>query len=186
MMDELSDDELWMAARTDPRAFRLLYNRWAEKLMAYFYRRTLDAEVSADLVAETIATAYLRRNHYRKRNVPVTAWLYGIAARELGRFRRRRGAEGRALRKLGVARPEMDAESLARIDELIDLEAYRAELESALARLSNKEREAVRLRVVEEHPYRDVASTLGCSEGAARVRVHRALSRLADWMEAPS
>ena len=56
----------------------------AEQLMAYFYRRTLDPEASADLVAETIATAYLRRNHYRKRSVPVTAWLYGIASRNWG------------------------------------------------------------------------------------------------------
>jgi len=185
-MDERSDDELWAAARNDPRAFRLLYERWAENLMAYFYRRTLDPEASADLVAETIATAYLRRNHYRRQNVPVTAWLYGIASRELGRYRRRRGAEGRAMKRLGMTRPEMDEDSIARLDELIDLASYRTELELALARLTHREREAVRLRVVDERPYSEVASALGCSEGAARVRVHRALHRLADWMEAPT
>ena len=185
-MKEPSDDELWVAARSDPRAFRLLYDRWAEQLMAYFYRRTLDPEASADLVAETIATAYLRRNHYRKRNVPVTAWLYGIASRELGKFRRRRGAEGRAMKRLGIVRPEMDSESINRIEELIDLDSYRTELEGALSRLSIKEREALRLRVVDDLPFADVATALGCSEGAARVRVHRALGRLANWMEAPS
>ncbi len=185
-MDQLSDDELWVAARTDVRAFRLLYDRWAEMLMAYFYRRTLDPEASADLVAETIATAYLRRNYYRRRNVPVTAWLYGIASRELGRYRRRRGAEGRAMRKLGMVRPEMDTESMARIDELIDLANYRSELEAALSRLSTMERDALRLRVIEDRPFVDVAASLGCTEGAARVRVHRALQHLADWMEAPS
>lgn len=185
-MDQRSDDELWVAARTDARAFRLLYDRWAERLMTYFYRRTLDPEASADLVAETIAAAYLRRNHYRKRSVPVTAWLYGIASRELGRYRRRRGAEGRAMRKLGIVRPEMDAESMARVDELIDLASYRSELEAALSRLSTKERDALQLRVIEDRPFTEVASALGCSEGAARVRVHRALGRLADWMEAPS
>lgn len=185
-MDQLTDDELWAAARHDPRAFRLLYDRWSEKLMAYFYRRTLDAEASADLVAETIAVAYLRRNHYRKRSVPVGAWFYGIARRELGRYRRRRGVEGRALQRLGVIRPELDGDSMARIDELIDLATYRVELEAALTRLSASERDAVRLRVVDDLPYREVANHLGCSEGAARVRVHRALGRLADWMEAPS
>jgi len=185
-MDERSDDELWAAARNDPRAFRLLYERWAKNLMAYFYRRTLDPEASADLVAETIAAAYLRRNHYRKQDVPVTAWLYGIASRELGRYRRRRGAEGRAMKKLGMTRPDLDAESVARLDELIDLASYQTELEASLARLSQREREAVRLRVVQERPYSEVATELGCSEGAARVRVHRALRRLADWMEAPA
>lgn len=184
-MDERSDDELWAAARNDPRAFRLLYERWAENLMAYFYRRTLDPEASADLVAETIAAAYLRRNHYRKQGVPVTAWLYGIASRELGRYRRRRGAEGRAMKRLGMVRPDLDADSVARLDELIDLASYRTELNAALARLSQREREAVRLRVIEERPYSEVAAASGCSEGAARVRVHRALRLLADWMEAP-
>jgi RNA polymerase sigma-70 factor (ECF subfamily) len=80
----------------------------------------------------------------------------------------------------------MDAESMARIDELIDLASYRSELEAALSRLTAKERDALRLRVVEDRPFAEVASELGCSEGAARVRVHRALLRLADWMEAAS
>ena len=90
------------------------------------------------------------------------------------------------MRKLGIVGPDMDAESMARIDELIDLASYRSELEAALLRLTAKERDALQLRVVEGRPFAEVASELGCSEGAARVRVHRALGRLADWMEAPS
>jgi DNA-directed RNA polymerase specialized sigma24 family protein len=34
-----------------------------------------------------------------------------------------------------------------------------------------------------ELPYREVAQRLGCSEAAARVRVARGLSRLADMLE---
>jgi hypothetical protein len=46
----VTDAELIVASRSDPRAFRELYDRWADKLLAYFYRRVLDAEVAADLV----------------------------------------------------------------------------------------------------------------------------------------
>jgi DNA-directed RNA polymerase specialized sigma24 family protein len=39
--------------------------------------------------------------------------------------------------------------------------------------------------VVDELPYDEVARRLGCSEGAARVRVSRALTRLAETLEEP-
>jgi RNA polymerase sigma-70 factor (ECF subfamily) len=184
-MDDRSDVDLLIASRTDPGAFRVLYERWAERLMAYCYRRTLDAEVAADLVAETFAIAYLKRDRFRDVGAAGGAWLYGIAKRELGRYRRRRRVELQAVRRLGIVVPPMDDDSVARIEELADLAGYRRGLEAALDRLSGKEREAVHLRVIEDRPYREVAAALGCSEGAARVRVHRALGKLEQWVEAP-
>ena len=41
----------------------------------------------------------------------------------------------------------------------------------------------LRLRVAEQRPYGEVAALLGCSEGAARVRVSRGLTRLAEELE---
>ena len=60
----MTDAELIVASRRDPRAFRELYDRWADKLLAYFYRRVLDPEVAADLLAETFAVAYERRKRF--------------------------------------------------------------------------------------------------------------------------
>jgi DNA-directed RNA polymerase specialized sigma24 family protein len=58
---ERTDAEVLIASRDDPRAFRELYDRWADKLLACFYRRTLEPEVAADLLAETFAVAVARR-----------------------------------------------------------------------------------------------------------------------------
>jgi RNA polymerase sigma-70 factor (ECF subfamily) len=44
--------------------------------------------------------------------------------------------------------------------------------------LPDGQREAVRLRVMDELPYPDVAEALGTTPAAARVRVHRGLSAL--------
>jgi hypothetical protein len=60
-----TDAELLIASRDDPHAFRELYDRWADKLLAYFYRRTLDPEVAGDLLAETFAVAFARRGRFR-------------------------------------------------------------------------------------------------------------------------
>ena len=53
-----------------------------------------------------------------------------------------------------------------------------------MATLTPSTREAVRLRVVDELPYRDLAQRLGISETAARVRVSRGLSALAGLLDA--
>ncbi len=180
----MTDAELIVASRDDPRAFRELYDRLAEDLLGYFYRRVRDAEVAADLLAETFAVAFERRHSFRDRGAPGAAWLYGIAAKELSRWYRSRAVELRAVRRLGLQIPALDDESIARIEALADGCEDRAAMAAALARLPDAERSAVELRVVAELDYTEIAARLRCSEGAARTRVHRGLHRLNRFMEA--
>ncbi len=72
----------------------------------------------------------------------------------------------------------VDDGSLERIEALVDLEPARAQVRDAVAGLSSGMAEAVLLRVGEQLPYDEVARRLGCSEGAARVRVARGLAKL--------
>jgi RNA polymerase sigma-70 factor (ECF subfamily) len=180
----VTDAELIVASRRDPQAFRRLYDRWAERLLAYFYRRTFDAEVAADLLAETFAVAYERRAKFRDVGKPGGAWLYGIAAKELGHWYRRQAVERRAIHRLGLEVPLLDEESIARIEALADVTALRDALDGALRRMSATDRAAVELRVVKELPYDEIAAQLGCTENTARQRVHRGLARLGNLMEA--
>jgi RNA polymerase sigma-70 factor (ECF subfamily) len=179
----VTDAELILASQRDPRAFRPLYDRWAEPLLAYFYRRVLDAEVASDLLAETFAVAFERRGRFRDTGRPGAAWLYGIAAKELSHFFRHQRVELRAIRRLGIEVPPLDDESAARIERLADMHSLRAELQAALGQMTECERRAVELRVVEDLGYREIAQKLGCSEGSARTRVHRGLARLTTLME---
>jgi RNA polymerase sigma-70 factor (ECF subfamily) len=179
-----TDAELLIASRDDARAFRELYDRWAERLLAYFYRRVLDPEVAGDLLAETFAVAFERRRRFRDVGAPGAAWLYGIAAKELAHWFRRQEVERRAIRRLAIDVPLLDEESVTRIEALADMESHRVALAAALERMGRGERDAVELRVVEEMGYAEIASRLNCSEAAARVRVHRGLARLNHLMEA--
>lgn len=179
-----TDAELLIASRDDPAAFRELYDRWADRLLTYFYRRVLDPEVAADLLAETFAVAFERRRRFRDVGRPGATWLYGIAARELSHWFRRRRVEQRAVRRLGLAVPALDDDSIARIEALADMESHRAALAAALPQMGRGERDAVELRVVEELGYAEIAARLECTEAAARVRVHRGLVRLNRLMEA--
>jgi RNA polymerase sigma factor (sigma-70 family) len=179
----VTDAELILASRSDPAAFRRLYDRWAERLLAYFYRRVFDAEVAADLLAETFAVAYERRKRFRDVGKPGGAWLYGIAAKELSHWFRSQEVERRAVRRLGIEVPELDDESIARIESMADAAEHRDALAEALDQMTGGERRAVELRVVGELPYAEIAARLNCTENTARQRVHRGLARLNNLMQ---
>jgi RNA polymerase sigma-70 factor, ECF subfamily len=181
-----TDAELLIASREDPRAFRELYDRWADKLLAYFYRRTLDPEVAGDLLAETFAVAFARRGRFRDVGRPGATWLYGIAAKELSHWFRHQAVELKMVRRLAIEVPALDDESIARIEALADVEAHRSALAAALDRIGPGERDAVQLRVVDELDYAEIASALHCSEAAARTRVHRGLAHLNRLLEVAS
>jgi RNA polymerase sigma-70 factor, ECF subfamily len=53
-------------------------------------------------------------------------------------------------------------------------------LDEAFASLAPNVQEAIRLRVVDDLSFEDVADLMGTSSGAARVRVHRGLAALRD------
>jgi RNA polymerase sigma factor (sigma-70 family) len=80
----------------------------------------------------------------------------------------------------------LDQHSAAAIEALVEADVDRAALNEAMSRMSTSERAAVELRVVGELEYSEIAAQLGCSEGAARTRVHRGLARLSDLMETSS
>jgi RNA polymerase sigma-70 factor, ECF subfamily len=182
----MTDAELIVASREDPSVFRELYDRRADDLLAYFYCRVRDPEVAADLLAETFAVAFERRHRFRDTGSPGEAWLYGIGARLLSRWYRRQTVELRATKRLGLERPALDDESITRIETLASSREDRAAVVAALAALPTGERQAVELRVLEDLGYGEIAVKLGCTEGAARTRVHRGLARMNRLMEARS
>lgn len=159
--------------------FEELYDRAAEDLLVYFTRRTLDPDTALDLWAETLAAAFAGWRRFRGSSTDqAVAWLYGIARHRWASYLRRGYAERRALRRLGLERPDLQSDDLERLSELAELPALRGRVDAALSHLPAGQRDAVRLRVVDELPYDQVAGQLAVSETAARARVSRALRSL--------
>ena len=177
---DASDAELIRDAASDGDAFAELYQRHAEVMLRYFMRRTGDAQTAADLTAETFATAFSSRRSFRDVGAPGRAWLFKIASRQLSRFIRTEQVGGRARRRLGVEPIMLDTDDVRRVEELVDLQPTIEALRAAVNDLPSGQVEAVWLRFDQQLPFADIGRRLGCSEGAARVRVSRALSTLAD------
>jgi len=179
-----SDEDLleWSVDRSS--LFGELYRRHAQAMLVFFGRRTLDAQVAADLVAETFADAYAGRRTFRDRGPgSAAAWLYTIGRRKLARCTRRHMVEQEARRRLGYASAPLSEEDTARIEELIDFEALGRAVAGAFRHLRVKQRDALTLRILEGRSYAESAMLLGCSEEVARARVSRGLKRLAAELE---
>lgn len=178
-----TDAELLAAAGDDPHLFGLFYDRHAAAVLRFLHRRTDCAETAADLCAETFAAAFVRRRRFRDTGAPARAWLYGIARNQLGHYLRRHRVADRYRRRLGTGPLDLSDDELERIEELADVAPYREEIRAAITQLPEGLAAAVVLRVGEDLSYAEVARRLGCSEGAARVRVSRGLHQLAELME---
>jgi len=149
----------------------------------YFVRRTGDGQSALDLTAETFAQAFAGRGRFRgSSDEQARAWLFAIASHLLAGFLRKGYAERRMVRRLGIEVPSAGQE-FDRIVELDAVRELRPMIERELGRLSPEQREALQLRVIEELSFPAIASRLGISEPAARMRVSRGLNTLADALD---
>jgi RNA polymerase sigma factor (sigma-70 family) len=172
--DSRTDDELLRATPDDPESFGVFYRRHVDAVLAFFRVRTGDPELAADLMAETFAAAMLAAPRFKPRREPAAAWLFTIARRKLIDSWRRGRVEDGARRRLGVEPIELDDGGLARIDSLIDDQRHPRPLIELMDRLPEDQREALRMRVLDERDYEDIARELECSQAVVRQRVSRA------------
>lgn len=167
-----------------PEVFRSFYAERREPLLRFFAQRVYDPQLALDLCSETFAQAFLKRHRFRGSiGADATAWLYAIANRRLIDYYRKGEAEKKALKRLGIELAPAGRDELDRVEELADLGAARAAIRDGFQRLSRDEQLALKLRIVEERSYQDVASGLGVSVPAARTRVSRALRALRQSVE---
>jgi RNA polymerase sigma factor (sigma-70 family) len=171
-----SDAQLLRRARTDPEALGELYLRYRDELHRWFRSRVPESDAS-ELTAELFAQVGLSLRRFRdEAGGSAAPWLYGIAKNLVRRYHERGRIESAGRRRLGmpVRAYELDLDAID--DRLV---AQSTRVASALETLPQGQREALALRVVEGRPYDEVAAELGCTETAARLRVMRALGKLA-------
>jgi RNA polymerase sigma factor (sigma-70 family) len=143
--------------------FEELYAEHYEAVRAYVRRRAPESIVD-DVVADTFLVCLRKVERVPDEALP---WLYAVARKTLANHRRR------------MARHAPEAPFAAAEPE----PAGDGALAAAFARLSERDREVLRLVAWEGMPLRDAAVVLGCSAVACRVRFHRAKARLADRLE---
>jgi RNA polymerase sigma factor (sigma-70 family) len=166
------DTALVDAARGGDRtAFGRLIERYEQRATAVARRLLGEREEAKDVVQEATLHAYLGLDQLRDPQ-RFGSWLCGITI-NLARMRLRRARTGVSLDEAGGRRLEA-ATAPPPEGMLEELEAVRA----ALAVLPAGQRQLVFMHYIEGLSCEDIAALLGRSNGAVRVGLHRARSRL--------
>lgn len=155
----------------------LLYERHKRRLFGYFYHMNGDPALCEDLVQNT----FLRLLRYRKSysgTGSFVSWMLRTA-RNLQVDQYKRTARN-------PERPSVDRDlerAAGREDTgYTEGDSRLIALQRALRSLPADSREVLLMSKIRGMTYSDIGATLGCSEGAAKVRAHRALNTLREIM----
>lgn len=156
--------------------FARQYSEYLPRVLNYVRLRTDDEALAQDLTAQIFERALNRLSTLRDEEA-FGGWLFAIARSVVASHYRRH----RSLLTLEHAEdepaPEPSVEGqLMQIDEL---DAMRR----ALAVLSERESEVIRLRFIAELGNREIAQTMSLSEGNVAVILYRALRKIRARME---
>ncbi len=178
-----TDEELMRAVQAgDEAAFPLLYRRYERRLLAFLVPYVGDLALAEDLLQESFLRVFRQRASYEPRGAFRT-WLFAIARNlALDQLRRRRSLGEPASPLREQTKVEADAEGL--LDPAPDALGVLAgreaatRLQAALLELYEEDRASILLSRLEGLRYREIAEILGSTEGAVKVRAHRALLTL--------
>ncbi len=163
---EAAERQLIEAAQRDPSRFAELYEHNFERVYAFIARRVRDRDQAEDLTADVFHRALANLAHFEWRGAPFAAWLFRIAANAIVDQSQRAARERRL--------PEPDPPEEVSLEEV----QHRARLFRLVDELPADQRRVLTLRFAEQKSIRDIASTLGRTEGAVKQLQFRGLQSL--------
>ena len=165
------DDDLALAARSDPAAFGLLYDRHRLAVYRYLRTRTASADDAAELTAVVFERALVAMPRYRRSGGGILAWLLRIA-RNAAIDASRRVTAVPLIIDFADERASVTPEDAALVNE------RRALLLAAVNRLPTVQREAIVLRYTARLTARQIGEVLGKSDQATQKLLSRALTAI--------
>lgn len=154
--------------QADRDRFEALFVAHYAAVVRYAVRR-VGADAAPEVVSETFLVAWRRLADVPPNALP---WLFATARRiAANELRRQRRARAFTETLAGRAAPEP-------VDPADAIDA-RLRVRAALAGMSERDREVLRLQAWEQLAPADAARVLGCTTAAYKVRLHRARRRLA-------
>jgi len=175
-MKHLSDQELMRIVQAgDPSPASEIYDRYSTKIYNLAYRFLRNAQLAEDATQDVFVKMLKHANSFNN-DARLLTWLFTITANWCRDHMRRSENRNRA----SVEVLDELAAPVERFDPYRVLERNEAErrVARALDKLKFDQRQAVVLSRYEGLSYAEIAKIAGCSEGAVKTRVFRAMEVL--------
>jgi RNA polymerase sigma-70 factor (ECF subfamily) len=168
----------------DAHEFEKLVRQESPRLFRVILRIVRDENEAESVMQEAYLQAYKRLGTFRRES-KFTTWLYAIAInlakaalRKSLRYTSLQGEDIDRLQPTFVDGHYIDSFETWRPDKVTELEDRKRIVQEAIDRLPPDYRAIVILRDIEELSTAEAAAMLNITEGAARVRLHRARQAL--------
>lgn len=179
----IDESAAWAAAlANDASAFASIFDLHRDRVYRHALRMTSNIHDAEDVTAGAFLELWRRRKSVRVVDDSVLPWLL-VTTTNLSR-NVTRGL--RRYRALIAALPRADVSESAEETALTQIEGLRlaTQMKDALGHLSPTDAALITLTWYEGCSPSQLATTLGISQGAARTRLHRARSRMAEALGA--
>jgi RNA polymerase sigma-70 factor, ECF subfamily len=171
-----SDEALVARAKRDREAFGCLYDRYVDQVYQFIYRRVKDHPTAEDLTARVFFRALEQLPRFEWRGVPFGGWLMRIAANLI------HDHHGDARRHVPLGEWAEGGTAVVSSDPSVEEQYASHQAASALwkevSSLPVAEQQVLVHRFARDMSIREIASTLGRTEGAVKQLLFRAVRRL--------
>ncbi len=165
----------------EPAAFGELVIRYQDRLFNTLVRVCGEAEEARDVTQEAFVQAFVKLESFQGKSAFYT-WLYRIAFNTAISRRRRRkptASLDEARESAGIEPADPDARPEANLERT----EQAAQVQAALATLSDEHRTVLVLREIDGRDYDTIGQMLDIPVGTVRSRLHRARLQLKEEME---
>jgi RNA polymerase sigma-70 factor (ECF subfamily) len=166
------DREKMLSVRNgDIQKLGQLYDKHAQGLYNYFQFQIKDSFKCEDLV-QTVFYKILKYRHTFKNGADFKVWMYTIARNEKINYFSSKKPSGKEFD------PEQPDERSRNPENELEDKTNKNHLNRALERISSDNRELLILSKFTGLPYNKIAEIFGCTVGAVKVRIYRAMKEL--------
>src|SRR5438132_11332480 len=174
-MKHLSDQELMRIVQAgDFSPASEIYDRYSSRIYNFAYRFLKNSEAAEDATQEVFVKMLKHANQFHG-DAKLSTWLFSITANWCRDYLRKADNRAKDSEDVLVTLP---APSEFSPDRTLEQRENQLRIQKALTALTPEQREAILLSRYQGLSYAEIAQISGCSEGAVKTRVFRAMETL--------
>lgn len=169
---KLTESELIVLAKKNPKAFAPLYEKYYLKIFNFVFKRVQNEPVSADIVSTVFLKSMLNLSKYEDRGFPFSSWLFRIAINECNQYFRS---------QVKTIEVSINDDQLANLATEIQCESKTFKIKliiEAMNLLTFDQSNLIEMRFFENRRFKEIGEILGCSEDNAKVKVYRTIKKM--------
>jgi len=174
-MKHLSDQELMRLVQAgDLSPASEIYDRYSSRIYNFAYRFLRNSEAAEDATQEVFVKMLKHASQFHG-DAKLSTWLFSITANWCRDYLRKADNKAKEAEEVLYSLPAPSEEAP---DRNLERRQDEQRIQRALSALTPEQREAILLSRYQGLSYAEIAQISGCSEGAVKTRVFRAMETL--------